>query len=198
MIPAPADRGFRRAVALVALWNLAYFGVEFTVAFTIGSVSLFADSVDFLEDASVNFLILLALGWSAVWRARVGMTLAGILLVPALATLWTAWAKFLHPIPPEPAPLTLAAAGALATNVGCAWLLARHRHIQGSLSRAAFLSARNDALANIAIIGAGFATAWTLSSWPDLVVGIGIIAINADAARQVWSAAKAEHVNART
>jgi Co/Zn/Cd efflux system component len=38
--------------------NLAYFGVE--VAVQIGSVSLFADSIDFLEDASVNFLILVA------------------------------------------------------------------------------------------------------------------------------------------
>jgi Co/Zn/Cd efflux system component len=77
-------------VRLVALLNLAYFGVEFAVALTIGSVSLFADSVDFLEDASLNLLILMALGWSARARARVGMLLAGILLVPGLATLWTA------------------------------------------------------------------------------------------------------------
>jgi hypothetical protein len=41
--------------------NLAYFGVEFGVAVAIGSVSLFADSIDFLEDASVNFLIAVSL-----------------------------------------------------------------------------------------------------------------------------------------
>jgi Co/Zn/Cd efflux system component len=46
----------------VAALNLAYFGVEFAVALKIGSVSLFADSVDFLEDAAVNFLITVALG----------------------------------------------------------------------------------------------------------------------------------------
>lgn len=63
----------RRAVTTVALANLGYFGVEFAVALSIGSVSLFADSVDFLEDASVNLLILMALGWSARSRARVGM-----------------------------------------------------------------------------------------------------------------------------
>ena len=51
----------RRVVAVVALLNLAYFGVEFAVARAIGSVSLFADSVDFLEDASLNILIALAL-----------------------------------------------------------------------------------------------------------------------------------------
>ncbi len=182
---------------MVALLNLAYFGVEFTVALEIGSVSLFADSVDFLEDASVNLIILLALGWSAVWRARIGMVLAAILLVPALATLWTAWAQFANPEPPEPGALTVAAAGALATNLLCAWLLVRHRHVEGSLSKAAFLSARNDAFSNLAIIGAGFATAWTASTWPDLIVGLAIIAINADAAREVWSAAAGEHLSAK-
>ena len=67
------DSGLRRIVRLVALLNLAYFGIEFSVALAIGSVSLFADSVDFLEDASVNFLIFAALGWSLKHRARVGM-----------------------------------------------------------------------------------------------------------------------------
>ena len=84
----------------MALLNLAYFGVEFSVALTIGSVSLFADSIDFLEDTAVNFLILIALGWTARHRSHVGMVLAGILLVPGLATLWMAWEKFALPVPP--------------------------------------------------------------------------------------------------
>lgn len=188
------DSGFRRAVWLVALLNLAYFGVEFGVAVAIGSVSLFADSIDFLEDASVNLLIVVALGWSAAWRARVGMGLAGILLVPALATLWTAWQKLAAPVPPEPVPLSLAAAGAFATNLLCAAMLVRHRHHSGSLSRAAFLSARNDVFANVAIIGVGLATARTRSAWPDLVVGLAIAAVNADAAREVWQAARREAI----
>lgn len=93
------DAGLRRVVRWVATLNLAYFGVEFAVALTINSVSLLADSIDFLEDASVNFLIFIALGWNAKRRGRVGMALAAILLVPGLATLWTAWQKFLLPLP---------------------------------------------------------------------------------------------------
>jgi Co/Zn/Cd efflux system component len=180
-------------VRIVALLNLAYFGVEFAVAVAVGSVSLFADSVDFLEDASVNLLILMALGWSAKARARIGMLLAAILLVPVLATLWTAWAKFNAPVPPAPMPLSLAGAGALAVNLTCAFMLARYRHHGGSLTRAAFLSARNDALANVAIVAAGLATAYTLSAWPDLIVGLGIALVNADAAREVFEAAREEH-----
>ena len=188
-----SDQGLRRAVGLVALFNLAYFGVEFAVAVAIGSVSLFADSVDFLEDTSVNFLILVALGWSTRRRAKVGMALAGILLVPGLATLWTAWDKFATQAPPEPVALSITGAGALVVNLSCALLLTRFRHHSGSLTKAAFLSARNDALANVAIVAAGLVTAYTLSAWPDLIVGLGIAAMNADAAREVWQAARQEH-----
>ncbi|MBZ9921232.1 MULTISPECIES: cation diffusion facilitator family transporter [unclassified Mesorhizobium] len=188
------DIGLRRVVRWVALLNLGYFIVEFAVASAIGSVSLFADSVDFLEDASVNLLILVALGWGARSRARGGMALAAILLVPALATLWTAWVKFNLPVAPSPLPLSLAGVGALAVNLSCAFMLARFRHHSGSLTKAAFLSARNDAFANVAIIAAGLLTAviWH-SAWPDLIVGLGIAAMNADAAREVWSAAREEH-----
>ena len=62
MLTHQTPAGLRSAVRLVAILNLAYFGIEFAVAGAIGSVSLFADSIDFLEDASVNFLILVALG----------------------------------------------------------------------------------------------------------------------------------------
>jgi Co/Zn/Cd efflux system component len=188
------DAVLRRVVLWVALFNLAYFGVEFAVALAIGSVSLFADSIDFLEDASINLLIVVALGWSVRSRARVGMLLAAILLVPALATLWTAWDKFWLPTAPAPWPLTLAGLGALVVNLSCAFMLARFRHHSGSLTKAAFLSARNDALANMAIIAAGLVTAFVWrSAWPDLVVGLAITAMNADAAREVWQAAREEH-----
>jgi Co/Zn/Cd efflux system component len=180
-------------VLAVAALNLAYFGVEFSVAVAIGSVSLFADSIDFLEDASVNLLIFLAMAWRAPARARVGMALAFILLVPGIATLWTAFDKFLEPVPPAPLPLSLAGLGALAVNLACAFMLARWRHHGGSLTRAAFLSARNDAFSNVAIVAAGLLTAFLWrSAWPDLLVGLAIAAVNADAAREVWEAAREE------
>jgi Co/Zn/Cd efflux system component len=193
-----SNKALRRVVRLVALLNLAYFGVEFAVALAISSVSLFADSIDFLEDTSINFLILMALSWNAVRRARTGMVLAGILLIPGLATLWTAWEKFKTPVPPSPMPLSLTGLGALVINLMCALMLARYRARRGSLTRAAFLSARNDTLANVAIIMAGLLTARLVSAWPDLVVGLGIALLNADAAREVWIAARAEHQSAKT
>jgi Co/Zn/Cd efflux system component len=187
----------RRAVLAVASLNLGYFFVEFAAAISISSVSLFADSIDFLEDASVNLLILLALGWSLRARSRVGLALAVILLVPGIATLWTVWQKIAAPLPPEPITLSVVGAGALAVNVTCAFILARFRKASGSLTKAAFLSARNDAYANIAIIAAGVVTAYTLSIWPDVIVGLGIAAMNATAAKEVWEAARSEGKAAR-
>ena len=188
----------RRTVGLVAVLNLAYFGVEFAIALAIGSVALFADSVDFLEDASVNFLIFAALGWTARNRARLGMALAGILLIPACATLWAAWAKFNVPIAPAAVPLSLTGAGALVVNSACALMLARYRRHSGSIVKAAFLSARNDAIANVAIIAAGLVTAFLwLSAWPDLIVGLAIAALNADAAWKVFAVARDEHAAAQ-
>ncbi|MCC6201605.1 MAG: cation transporter [Gammaproteobacteria bacterium] len=185
--------GLRRIVGLVALLNLAYFGVEFAVAVAIGSVSLFADSVDFIEDASVNFLIFTALAWSARQRVRVGMLLSGVLLLPAMATLWALWNKLNVPVPPEPVRLSITGLGAMLVNLSCALMLARYRQQGGSLTKAAFLSARNDVLANIAIVGAALLTALHPSVWPDVVVGFGIAWMNADAASEVWQAARDEH-----
>jgi Co/Zn/Cd efflux system component len=188
------NASLRRVVLIVALLNLAYFGIEFAVALTIGSVSLFADSVDFLEDTSVNLLIFFALAWSLATRARVGMAMAGILLVPAIALLWALWGKLTHPVPPEPFALSATGAGALLVNLSCAFMLARFRAHSGSLIRAAFLSARNDAIANIAIIAAGLTTAYVWPSiWLDVIVGLAIAAMNIDAAREVWEAARREH-----
>jgi len=191
------SRRLRTAVLWVAALNLAYFGVEFTTALAIGSVSLFADSVDFLEDASINILIAVAIGWTARRRAFLGMVLAMILLIPALAGLWTAWQKLASPVAPAPLPLTLTGIGALAVNLCCAFILERFRDHRGSLTKAAFLSARNDDFANIAIIAAGGITAFLWqSAWPDLIVGVGIAIMNADAAREVWGAAHDERKKA--
>jgi Co/Zn/Cd efflux system component len=186
------DPRLRRTVLVVVALNLAYFGVEFSIAMMIGSVSLFADSIDFLEDAAVNLLIAAGLGWTIAARGRLGAVLALLILVPGIATLWTAWSKFLAPVPPEPVLLTITGVGAMIVNGTCALLLARIRSDGGSLTRAAFLSARNDVIANAAIVLAGFATAATSSAWPDLVVGLGIALLNAGAAWEVWEAASEE------
>ncbi|MEL4359362.1 MULTISPECIES: cation transporter [unclassified Luteococcus] len=195
---SPALRtSLRRTVLLVALLNLAYFFIEGAVALLIGSVSLFADSVDFFEDFAVNSLIALALGWSLSRRALAGKVMAGIILLPALAAVWQAVSKFRQPEPPEVLSLVVTAGGAIVVNAVCTWLLARWRHHGGSMTAAAFLAARNDVLANLAIIAMGALTWFTRSGWPDIALGLVIVALNVTAAKEVWEVAQSETLAAR-
>lgn len=194
VIPDPA---LRRTVVTVAGLNLAGFAVEVVVAVAIGSVALVADSVDFLEDASVNALVALALGWPLARRARAGRVMAGILLLPALAAGWQAVAKIADPVPPAVEALTVTALAAAAVNFTCALLLVRLRHHGGSMGRAAWLSARNDVAANLAVVVMAGVTAWTGSGWPDIVLGIGIVLLNGAAAVEVWRLAGRERLAAR-
>ncbi|GGG43890.1 cobalt transporter [Kocuria dechangensis] len=194
---AARTRGLRRTVLAVAGLNLAYFFVEIGVALAIGSVSLFADSVDFLEDTAVNLLIFLALGWSLHARAVAGRVMAVIILVPALAAAWQAFAKFSDPAAPDPVSLVVTAGGAVAVNLVCTLLLLRVREHAGSMTTAAFLAARNDVIVNAAIIVMGIVTALSGSGWPDLVLGVLIVVLNVGAAREVWEAAGEERLAAR-
>lgn len=195
MIPTPSEsahHALRPAVARVAALNLGWFGVEIAVALAIGSVALIADSLDFLEDAAINLLIFAGIGWSARNRARLGTAMAFVLILPALAGAWAAYEKVSDFVPPAALPLTLTGLGALAVNLVCALMLARHRDGAGSLTRAAYLSARNDAWANLAIIAAGLATALYPTPWPDLIAAGGIAVLNADSAVDIFRAAAAE------
>ena len=192
-----AALGLRRVVLTVAALNFAWFWVEVAVALAIGSVALFADSVDFLEDTAINLLIALALGWGLRHRALAGRVMAGVLLVPAAAAVWQAVAKWGDPTPPAVGWLVATAGSAAVVNGVCAWLLARVRTSGGSLSRAAFLSARNDVLVNVAIIVMALVTLWTGSGWPDLLLGLGIVALGVHSAVEVWEVAGEERLAAK-
>ncbi|MBG6218873.1 Co/Zn/Cd efflux system component [Arthrobacter sp. CAN_A6] len=192
-----AHQRLRTVVLLVAGLNFAYFFIESSVAVSIGSVSLFADSVDFLEDTAINVLIFLALGWSLRQQSRAGKIMALIILLPAAAAAWQAISKFGNPTPPDPLALILTAGGAAVINLTCSILLARFRHHGSSMATAAFLSARNDVVINLAIIAMGLITAWTSSGWPDLVLGLIIVGLNFGAAKEVWETAHQESLAAK-
>ena len=184
----------KKTVIIVASLNLMYFFYEFSIARKIGSVSLFADSIDFLEDTAVNILILLAFGWSIKTRVKLGYVFSGLLLIPGIAVLSVAWDKFQNPVTPESLSLGLTALGALVVNVFCAYLLSRFRKSKESLTKAAYLSARNDAFANVAIISASVISLFWTSGWPDLIVGIGILLLNLDSATEVLEVSRKERV----
>ena len=182
----------RKTVLTVATLNLIYFLVEFYFGRLYDSVALLSDSIDFLEDASINILIALAIGWSLRKRQTVTYLLALLLLVPGIAFLWNAFDQLLNPDIPVGEGMSVVGFGALIVNVFCAFLIARHRSEEGGLVMAAFFSARNDAIANLLIIIAGFVTILSPSIWPDFIIGIAIFLMNADAAKVVIESSRKE------
>ena len=183
---------FRRTLIIVAFLNLAYFFTEFFAAIKINSVSLFADSIDFLEDTFVNLLILFSFGISSTLRPKLSKILVFVILLPGLTALWATFEQIVRPLPPEAFKLTLVGFGALLTNITCTVILMRFRKKKKSLIKAAFLSARNDVLANLIIITAGIIIMVYPSIWPDLIAGLIIFIINFDAAYKVHQVANSE------
>ncbi|OFO18665.1 cobalt transporter [Corynebacterium sp. HMSC056F09] len=181
----------RRIVAWVAALNLLGFFGEFIIAAFIGSAALFADAADFLEDFLINALVLLALRWSAEGRRKASYGLAGLILIPALASYGMAIWKIITGAVPEPLTLSGTAVAAMLINLLCAVLLIQLRH-GSALTRGAWLAARNDVAASILILGAGLLMLVWASPWPDIVVGLIIGTINLRAAAEVFEQARAE------
>ena len=180
-------------VARVAILNLGYFVIEFYFAQRFNSVALLSDSLDFLEDASVNILIFLAFSLAVIWRKRLSYIFALLLLLPGISFLYNAFHQIAHPVAPTGEGMSIVGLGALVVNLYCAIILNKFKDIKGGLAKAAYFSARNDAVSNILIIIAGFVTLFWISAIPDLIAGAVIFLMNADSARDILQAARAEH-----
>ncbi|MDI9313335.1 MAG: cation transporter [Hydrotalea sp.] len=178
----------RRIILVIAALNLLYFAVEFFYAVKINSVALTADSIDFLEDAAMNLLVFFAALWSALWRRRVGLFLAITMALPAVATIWALYRQLTIQIPPSGHVISWVSLGALAVNVFCSLLLVGHqrKNKKNNLLRATYLSSRNDAINNIAIIATGLITIFYPSIWPDVVVGVFIAILHSSGALEVY------------
>ncbi len=180
---APEERpmGYRKALLLAAALNFAMVFVEVGGALYANSIALMADAIDFLED-SITYVIAVALiGLGRAPRAIFGVITAFLMFVPGLWIAWKTVEQLLYGLPPDPLPMGAIGLLALAVNIYCAFILLPHRK-GDSAHQGVWLSTRNDAVANIAIVLAGVATAFSSSVWPDVIVGLGIAALNLHAA----------------
>ena len=188
---------FRKTVLLVALINFLYFFVEFFSALNTRSVSLFADSIDFLEDGFLNLIIFFAISWSITTRVKIGYLISILLLIPSFAVFWGTWHQITGQKPPLGLNISLIGCGALIVNCCCALILVSFKNFSGSLTKAAFLSARNDVIANFSVIITGYLTIIYNTIWPDIITGLVIVFINAQASIKVYKAANSERKNYR-
>jgi Co/Zn/Cd efflux system component len=165
----PVPAGYRLALWIALVVNAAMFAVEIAAGVQAGSVSLLADAIDFFGDAANYGLSIAVLSLGVAWRAGTAMLKATSMLLFGVAVLartaWSAWSG----VVPEPATMGLVGSLALAANVGVALLLFRFRQGDANM-RSVWLCTRNDAVGNLAVMGAALGVLGTGAAWPDLLV----------------------------
>jgi Co/Zn/Cd efflux system component/copper chaperone CopZ len=190
---APA---YRRALWIVVLLNVGYGLVEIIAGFVAGSQALKADALDFLGDGTITLLGLLAIGWSAAWRARSALLQGLFLGALGIGVLATSAYRVLVLYEPEAEMMGLFGLIALVVNVASAAVLMPHRAGDANV-RAVWLFSRNDALGNFAVIIAAGLVAWTGTAWPDLVVAIVIAGLFLQSSWSIVKDARTELRSAR-
>jgi Co/Zn/Cd efflux system component len=161
---------FRRALWIALAVNAAMFVVEIGAGLSSGSVSLLADSLDFLGDAANYAVSLAVLGLALRWRARAAVLKGATMgLFGLWVMLTTAQHALAGTVPDAPTMGTVGVVAMLA-NLGVAVLLYRFRDGDSNMA-SVWICTRNDVLGNIAVMAAAAGVFGTGTSWPDLAVG---------------------------
>jgi len=172
----PDHRDESATLRLLLAINALLFLIEIVAGWLAQSTGLIADSLDMLADAFVYGLGLWAVGRASAAKLRAAHA-SGLLQALLAAGVFADVARrSIVGSAPEPPAMIGISALALAGNVSCLLLLARHRH-GGAHMKASWIFSTNDVLANLGVIAAGALVAVTGSRVPDLVIGTLVAAL---------------------
>lgn len=189
---AARDPAYRRALWIVVILNVGFGLIELVGGFLADSQALKADSLDFLGDGSITFVGLLALSWAERTRAKVALTQGIFLALLGVWVLGMAVWRAMNAVPPEAELMGGIGIAALAVNVTAALVLAKFREGGDAQARAIWLSSRNDAINNVAVIIAAGLVFWLESAWPDLLVAAAIAVVFLHSAWEIIGDARKE------
>lgn len=156
---------------LLLLINGVMFGVELALGIMAESTGLIADAMDMFADAMVYGISLYAVGRALHHKIRAAR-LSGILQCTlGLMVIVDVVRRALLGSEPNSQLMVGVALLALAANVVCLLLIARHR--KGEIHmRASWIFSRNDVIANIGVIVSGLLVGLSASPVPDLLIGV--------------------------
>lgn len=182
---------YRKILWIALVVNFAMFGIEIGAGLQSGSVSLLADAIDFFGDAANYAVTLAVLSLGLVWRARAALLKAASMLAFGVFVLGRALWVTTQGGAPE--ALTMGAVGLLAliANVAVAALLYAYREGDANM-RSVWLCSRNDAIGNLAVMGAALGVFGTGSAWPDLAVAAAMAGLAITGAVSVFRQARRE------
>jgi len=168
------DPRYKRVLWTVITVNALMFVVEIAAGHIAGSQALQADALDFLGDTITYGLSMAVIGRSVQTRSYAAL-FKGLSLT--MMGVWVFGSTAYHVLVlgvPRAEIMGTIGIMALAANVASVLLLMRYKDGDANV-RSVWLCSRNDAIGNVAVMGAAIAVWASTSAWPDLVVA-GIMA----------------------
>ena len=175
---------YRRRLWIVIAINAGMFLVEMGGGALAGSQALQADALDFLADALTYGISLAVIGAPLYVRSRAAI-LKGVSL--SVMGLWVLGSTAYHVLVlgvPRAEIMGIIGFLALAANVASVLILARYKNGDANV-RSVWLCSRNDAIGNVAVMGAAFAVWATASKWPDLIVAAAMAGLFLSSSLQI-------------
>ena len=176
-------------IALIA--NAAMFVVEIVAGMAADSRALQADALDFFGDAANYAISLGVAGMALAWRAKAALFKAATMLAFGLWVIGYAVYGLAVGSNPEPQTMGLIGTLALLVNAAVALLLFRYREGDANM-RSVWICSRNDALGNIAVLGAAVGVFGTGQAWPDLLVAAIMAGLAIWGSSEVFTQARRE------
>lgn len=172
-VRGPSDAVERRSLWWALVLNAAMAIIGGVAGWLADSTGLLADALDMLSDASAYAIALLAIGRTALFKARAASVSGAVLLFLGAGMLFEVGRRFFQGSEPASGAMVAVALLSLAVNVTVLRLLRRFRDSEVHL-RAAWIFTRADVVANLGVIAAALLVLATRSPIPDLVVGAAI------------------------
>ena len=163
------DPVYKRVLWTVIAINAVMFAVELAAGHMASSQALQADALDFLGDTLTYAISLAVIGRSLQTRSYAAILKGASLTLMAVWVLGSTAYNVLVLGTPRAEIMGIIAVLALAANATSVLLLIRYKDGDANV-RSVWLCSRNDAIGNIAVMGAALAV-WSMdSAWPDLLV----------------------------
>ena len=187
----------RRILVILLAINLAMFLAEIAMGIIAESMGLIADSLDMLADAAVYGIGLYAVGKAARFKIRAACLSGLFQIVLALGVATEIVRRVIWGSEPEPFYMILVSFLALIANVVCLILISKYRE-GGVHMRASWIFSRNDVIANVCVILSGLLVYAFSTRWPDLVIGMIIVAVVLRGGLMILAEARRERLRTET
>ena len=166
---APPSGRYRLILWIALIVNGGMFLIEVVAGLTADSVSLQADALDFLGDASNYGISLFVFSMALRVRAKAALFKG---LVMALFGVWVlGTAVFNALLGTVPGAVTMGVVGTIAlfANAAIFAMLWAYRYGDSNM-RSVWLCTRNDVIGNFAVLAAAVGVFGTGTGWPDFIV----------------------------